>query len=90
LFSFHGTPDCHRFFDEVAHAWMAMPQLTARPHWATYFYEVPGIVPYLHRVWGENLASFAAIRDRFDPDGMLLNPALERILHHHDEPVHTE
>jgi FAD/FMN-containing dehydrogenase len=51
---------------------------------------VPGIVPYLHRVWGENLATFAAIRDRFDPDGMFLNPALERIPHHHDEPVHTE
>ena len=49
-----------------------------------------GIVPYLHRVWGENVATFAAIRDRFDPDGMFLNPALERILHHHDEPVHTE
>jgi len=90
LISFRGTPDCHRFFDEVAQEWMAMPQLTARPHWAKYFYEVPGIVPYLHRVWGDNLEKFAAIRDKFDPDGTFLNPALERILHHHDESVHRE
>jgi L-gulono-1,4-lactone dehydrogenase len=90
LISFHGTPDCHRFFDEVAHAWMAMPELNARPHWAKYFYEVPGIISYVHRVWGGNVARFAALREAVDPDGMFLNPALERIFNNHEEPIRRE
>ena len=44
---------------------MAMPELRARPHWAKYFYEIPGIVPYIHEAWGGNLAKFAAILKRY-------------------------
>jgi hypothetical protein len=69
---------------------MTMPELRARPHWAKYFYEIPAVIPYLHRVWGGNVATFSAIRDKFDPDGMFLNPALERILHNDEEPARTE
>ena len=80
LISYGGTAGWQRFFDEVAQKWMAMPDLKARPHWAKYFYEVPGIIPYLHQVWDGNVETFAAIRDKIDPDRMFLNPALERIL----------
>ncbi len=51
LLSFNRTPGHREFFDEVAHAWMDMPELTARPHWAKYFYYIPGIIPYIHKVW---------------------------------------
>jgi hypothetical protein len=68
-----------------------MPQLTARPHWAEYSYEVPGIASHLHRVWGKNLASFAVILDRLvSPTECSSTRHSKGSLHHHDEPVHTE
>lgn len=81
LISKRGNPGSHAFFDEVARAWMEMPELQARPHWGKYFSDIPGIVPYIHRVWRENLADFVRVRDSVDPERMFLNPALERILY---------
>lgn len=81
LISFAGTPGTHAFFDEVALEWMATPELHARPHWAKYFYDIPGIVPYVRNAWGESLRTFADIRDRLDPERMFLNRPLERILY---------
>jgi len=81
VLSFSRTPGHREFFDEVALGWMAMPELVARPHWAKYFYDIPGIIPHIHRVWGDNLKRFAAIRDDLDPLDMFLNPALERIIY---------
>jgi L-gulonolactone oxidase len=85
LISKRGNPGSHAFFDEVARAWMEMPWLHARPHWAKYFSDIPGIVPYIHRVWGQSLADFVRVRDSVDPDRMFLNPALERILYNDAE-----
>jgi hypothetical protein len=85
LVSFDGTPGCDEFFDEVAQAWMAMPGLDARPHWGKYFYDIPGIVPHIRRVWGENLRTFSTIRDKLDPGRMFLNPALEKIFYGAEE-----
>lgn len=81
LLSFNRTPGHREFFDEVAQAWMDIPELHARPHWAKYFYDIPGIIPYIHKVWGNSLKTFAGIREELDPAGMFLNPALERILY---------
>jgi L-gulonolactone oxidase len=86
VISFDGTRGCDGFFDEVAQAWMAMPGLHARPHWGKYFYGIPGIVPYIREVWGENLRIWATIRDKLDPERMFLNPALERIFYDGAEP----
>lgn len=81
LISAAGTPKCHEFFDEVATAWMRSPELHARPHWAKYFADIPGIVPYIHQAWQGNIAKFAGIRDQMDPRRMFLNPAMQRILY---------
>ena len=81
LISVVGTPNCHEFFDEVATAWMGSPELEARPHWAKYFADIPGIVPYIHQAWRGNLAKFAGLRDQMDPERMFLNPAMQRILY---------
>lgn len=81
LISVAGTPKSHEFFDEVATAWMRAPELRARPHWAKYFADIPGIVPYIHQAWQGNLAKFADIRDQIDPERMFCNPALQRILY---------
>jgi hypothetical protein len=85
LISKRGNPGSHAFFDEVAGAWMDMPGLHARPHWAKYFSDIPGIVPHIHRVWRRSLADFVRVRDSVDPDRMFLNPALERILYNDAE-----
>lgn len=81
LISVVGTPKCHEFFDDVATAWMSFPELEARPHWAKYFADIPGIVPYIHQAWRGNLAKFAELRDQIDPERMFLNPAMQRILY---------
>ena len=87
LISFTGTPGCAAFFDDVAQAWMDIPELNARPHWAKYFYEIPGIIPHIRKVWGENLTTFARIRDELDPDRVFLNSALERIFYSDDQAL---
>ena len=87
LISFTGTPGCAAFFDDVAQAWMGIPELNARPHWAKYFYEIPGIIPHIRKVWGENLTTFARIRDELDPDRVFLNSALERIFYSDDQAL---
>jgi FAD/FMN-containing dehydrogenase len=81
LISVAGTPKCHDFFDDVATAWMRSPELEARPHWAKYFADIPGIIPYIHQAWGGNLAKFAGLRDQIDPERMFLNPAMQQILY---------
>jgi FAD/FMN-containing dehydrogenase len=81
LISVAGTPKCREFFDEVAAAWMRSPELEARPHWAKYFADIPGIVPYIHQAWRGNLAKFARLRDQIDPERMFCNPAMQRILY---------
>lgn len=81
LISAAGTPKCHEFFDEVATAWMRSPELQARPHWAKYFADVPGIVPHIHQAWQGNLAKFAKLRDQMDPERMFCNPAMQRIFY---------
>jgi len=65
-------------------AWMDIPELSARPHWARYFFDIPGIIPYIREAWGENLAAFALIRDDLDPDRVFMNPALMRIFDDED------
>jgi len=85
LISFTGAPGCTAFFDEVAQAWMGIPELSARPHWAKYFYDVPGIIPHIRTVWGQNLTAFAKIRDELDPDRVFMNPALMRIFYGEEE-----
>lgn len=81
LISYTRTPGCTAFFDEVAQAWMDIPELSARPHWGKYFYDIPGIIPYIRDVWGENLTAFAKIRDELDPHRLFLNAPLERIFY---------
>ncbi len=84
LISFTGTPGTAEFFNEVALAWMDIPELSARPHWAKYFFDIPGIIPYIREAWGENLTAFAMIRDHLDPDRVFMNPALTRIFYDED------
>ena len=81
LISAAGTPKCHEFFDDVATTWMRSPELQARPHWAKYFTDIPGIIPYIHQAWQGNLAKFADIRDLIDPGRMFCNPALQQIFY---------
>jgi hypothetical protein len=74
------TPGWEPFSAAVAQEWMKLPG--ARPHWPKEFQQIPGIIPYLRGALGSNLSRFLAIRDELgvDPDGMFVNPYLNRVL----------
>jgi FAD/FMN-containing dehydrogenase len=80
VLSFHTTPGWERFSAAVAREWMKLPG--ARPHWPKEFQQIPGIIPYLRGVLGDNLGRFLAIREELgvDPDRMFVNPYLNRVL----------
>ena len=68
-----------QFSGEVAQQWLQL--LQARPHWAKEFRHIPGIVPYLRREMGANIARFNEIKERLqvDPDQMFVNDDVEEI-----------
>jgi hypothetical protein len=79
IVSFAGTPGYEEAIATIGQAWMAMPGLGARPHWAKGCHRVPGLTPYMHRVWGAQIACFARLRERLDPEGMFLNTYLAEV-----------
>lgn len=74
------TPHWQEFTSEIAHAWMQLPG--ARPHWAKEWEYIPGIVPFLGRAYGAQLAQFLRVRDELgvDPQRMFSNALLDRVL----------
>jgi hypothetical protein len=74
------------FSAELATRWLAIPG--ALPHWAKEFEHVPGIVEIARERLGERLERFLGALESAgtDPDGMFVNPLLDRLLL---EPVAT-
>jgi hypothetical protein len=68
-----------QFSGEVAQQWLQLPQ--ARPHWAKEFRHIPGIVPYIRREMGANIARFNEIKERLevDPDQMFVNDDVKEL-----------
>jgi FAD/FMN-containing dehydrogenase len=68
-----------KFSGEVAQQWLQLPH--ARPHWAKEFRHIPGVIEYIQREVGPNIARFNQIKERLrlDPDQMFMNRALEEI-----------
>lgn len=75
------------FSAELAARWLAIPG--ALPHWAKEFEHVPGIVEIARERLGERLTRFLAALESAgtDPDGMFVNPLIDRLLL---EPVTAE
>lgn len=70
-----GTPDhlWNGFFAALERRWRAIPG--ARPHWAKLIQDDEGIAGTYPR-----LADFRAVRAQYDPDGLMLNEHLSRML----------
>ena len=68
------------FSAELATRWLAIPG--ALPHWAKEFEHVPGIVEIARERLGERLERFLGALESAgtDPDGMFVNPLIDRLL----------
>lgn len=74
------TEGWEEFSAELATRWLAIPG--ALPHWGKEFEHIPGIVGVVREQLGDRLERFLGALERTgtDPDGMFVNPLIDRLL----------
>ena len=79
ILSYYKTPGWREFAAAVAREWMKLPG--ARPHWAKDFAFIPGIIPFIRKAYGGNMATFLRIREELevDPDRMFVNDLMHDV-----------
>jgi hypothetical protein len=69
-----GTPHIGEFYRAFED--LMMHEFDGRPHWAKVFYHISEV----RGVYEKRLAEFEEVRERWDPEGIFLNPFLSEVM----------